>query len=70
MAQSKSLRYAKEMLDSKSVVFFEVWVDEDEDLFETAAYISELGCSTVIEPCRRVIKVMANTTMPRGFGFI
>jgi hypothetical protein len=65
-----ALEYAKEMLAHDAVVFFEVWVDDDEDIFAAAREISDLGCSTVIDNTRHVIKVFSTHEMPKGFGFL
>jgi hypothetical protein len=65
-----SLEYAKEMLAADSIVFFEVWVDDGEDPMEIAQEISKLGCSTVVDQNRRVVKVFTANPMPEGFGFL
>ena len=65
-----SLKYAKEMLKIRGLVFFEVWVDETEDPIEVAEEIAKLGCSVVVEQERRVVKVFTASPMPDGFGFI
>ena len=70
MNNSHSLEYAKQMLAIDAIVFFEVWVDDEDDPMEIAQAISEMGCSTVIDSSRRVVKVFTADTMPKGFGFL
>lgn len=69
MSKRCSITYAKEMLAIEAIVFFEVWVDDQEDLMEIAHEISKLGCSTVVDQTRRVVKVFTANPMPKGFGF-
>jgi hypothetical protein len=70
MSRQLSLDYAKQMLDIESIVFFEVWVYDDEDPVEVATEISRLGCSAVVDQTRRVVKVFTANPMPKGFGFL
>ena len=70
MRQQHSVEYAKEMLAIDAIVFFEVWVEPDEDVMQIAHEISALGCSTVVDQTRRVVKVFTANPMPKGFGFL
>lgn len=66
----RSSEFARDVLATGAVVFFEVFPDEGEDLLEVARELSELGCSTVVDPDRRVVKVFSPKEMPSGFGFL
>ena len=64
------MEYAKQMLAIEAIVFFEVWVEDEEDPMEVAKEISQLGCSAVVDQHRRVVKVFTANPMPHGFGFL
>jgi hypothetical protein len=70
MSKGHSMEYAKEMLEIQAIVFFEVWVEDEDDPMEVAHAISKLGCSTVVDQTRRVVKVFTANPMPNGFGFL
>lgn len=70
MKAKSSVEYAKELLSLEAIVFFEVWLQEGEDPLEVAQAIATLGCSTVVDRSRRVIKVFSANPMPKGFGFL
>ena len=70
MEKGRSVDYAKEMLELDSIVYFEVWVEDGEDLMDVAHEIAKLGCSAVVDASRRVVKVFAAHPMPKGFGFL
>jgi hypothetical protein len=70
MRSRHSIEYAREMMAIDAIVFFEVWIEDDEDPVEIAKEISECGCSTVIDHTRRVVKVFTANPMPQGFGFL
>jgi hypothetical protein len=65
-----SVEYAQEMLAIEAIVFFEVWVDDDEDPMGVAQEISKFGCSAVVDQTRRVVKVFTANPMPKGLGFL
>jgi hypothetical protein len=70
MSTRHSMEYAKQMLAIDAIVFFEVWVEDEEDPMEVAREISLLGCSAVVDQTRRVVKVFTANPMPKGFGFL
>jgi hypothetical protein len=70
MSTRHSMEYTKQMLALEAIVFFEVWVEDDEDPLEVAREISQLGCSAVVDQTRRVVKVFTANPMPKGFGFL
>lgn len=70
MRESHAVAYAKQMIAIEAIVFFEVWVDDEEDLVDVAHQISDLGASEVIDNSRRVVKVFTANPMPKGFGFL
>jgi hypothetical protein len=70
MSTRHSMEYAKQMLAIDAIVFFEVWVEDEEDPMEVAREISSLGCSAVVDQSRRVVKVFTANPMPKGFGFL
>ena len=67
---TRSIQLAEEMLRCKSVVFFEVEIDTDEEIFDIAKEISALGCSVIIDQPRNVVKCFCPDGMPKGFGFL
>ncbi len=70
MQENRSLEQAKALLSIRAIVFFEVRVEDGDDPVEVAREIARLGCSAVVDPIRRVVKVFAANPMPKGFGFL
>lgn len=65
-----SLEFVEAMLRTDAVVFFEVWIDEDENPLDVARGISELGGSAIVDPNRRVVRVFAPRSIPKGLGYL
>jgi hypothetical protein len=66
----RSVDRAIDIVNSKAFVFFELPIEEGEPILEVAQELSKLGCSTVIDQDRRVIRCFTPDGMPKGFGFL
>ena len=64
-----SIEYAKLLLSTHALVFFEVWVQDYEDIDEIMAEIANLECAARLEPGRRVVKVFPLDRIPKTLIF-
>jgi hypothetical protein len=61
---TESFRRARNLLAHREIVFFEVWVQDDEDPVEIAAGLAKLHCATHIDHARGVIRTFAPNRKP------
>lgn len=63
-----SLEFVEALFRTEAVVFFEVWIDEDEDPRDVARGICALGGWAIVDPDRPVVRVFAPRSAPKGLG--
>ena len=64
MAQD-SIERAKGLIAFRDVIFFEVWVDPDEEIHHVADGLAKLKCATSVDAHRRVIRTFAPNRLPQ-----
>jgi hypothetical protein len=63
-----SLERAKLLLAHREIIFFEVWLEGDEDAGEIASHLRGLDCYTSIDDHRRIIRTFAPHRKPPAIG--